>query len=132
MIAWWQPLVGVFAGWLLGQGTEVVRQKCRARKNKTGISTELRDIHSSVKIIIAHTEENLKTLQIDKGVDLPAHHISNQIFKTHFSDTSLEFGERERLILVRVHDAVDDINAIFSTIRLIDVYLGTKESINDN
>jgi hypothetical protein len=132
MGTWWQPLVGVFAGWLLAQGTEIVRQKSRARKTKRGISAELRDIHSSVKVIISDTEAFMKTLQTDKGIDLPAQPIINQIFKTHFSTTSLEFGERERLLIVRIHDTVDIINAIFSTIRLGDVYLGTTESIAHN
>ena len=126
MIAWWQPLLGVVAGWLLSQGTEVIRQKRRARKNRTAISAELRDIHSSTKLIIDETVEFIKTLQITKGVDLPTHNIVNQVFKTTFSDTLLEFTERERLILVRVHDAVDRINSMFSTIRLSDVYLGTE------
>ena len=131
MIAWWQPLLGVVAGWLLSQGTEVIRQRRRARKNKTAISAELRDINSSTKLIINETVEFIKTPQITKGVDIPTHNIVNQVFKTTFSDTLLELTERERLILARVHDAVDRINSMFSTIRLSDVYLGTEDSINE-
>ncbi len=132
MTAWWQPLVGVVAGWLLGQGTEVIRQKRRARKNKKAISAELRDIHSYATLIINDTVEFMKTLKITKGVDLPTHNIINQVFKTTLSATLLYFTERERLLIVRVHDAVDRINAFFSPLRLGDVYLGTGDSITEN
>ena len=105
---WWQPLVGVILGWMLGQGGELWRQHYRARRYQNEIYVELRDVHSVVKTRAALIKHILAKF-IDQGVlDEYPQDISYFIFKSRFPEVSMRFTESERLALVNIYGSVPE------------------------
>jgi hypothetical protein len=133
MADWWQPLVGVTVGWILGQSTEWWRQKRRARQYRAAIYAELRDVHSTIKTRIEILKEVLSTYISKQTVKSFIADVDCRIFQAHFSELSLEFTESERLALVSIYKLVEHLNFNFSLIRSNwDIQSGIVESDAEN
>jgi hypothetical protein len=117
MADWWQPLVGVGLGWVLGQSSDWWRQRRRARQYRRAIYVELRDVHSTLKTRILILKVMLQKCLDEGSIEDYPSDIVYPIFKAHFSEVSLQFSESERLGLVHIYSLIDALNANFSLIR---------------
>ena len=85
MSNWWQPLIGVVVGWVLGQSTELWSQRRRARRYRQAIYVELMDVHSAVKTRINAMREMLKEFLMHRTMSNILADIRYTIFKAHFA-----------------------------------------------
>jgi hypothetical protein len=103
MKGWWQPLVGVGVGWILGLSTEWWRQNRRAQRYREAIYIELRDVHSTVKTRIEIMKQMLTSYITEGNIKSFIADIKYYIFQSHFAEISLRFTESERLALVHIY-----------------------------
>jgi hypothetical protein len=133
MSNWWQPLIGVVVGWVLGQSTEWWNRRRRARRYKQAIYVELMDVHSAVKIRISAMREMLKEFLMHRTMSNVLANIPYTIFKSHFVEISLQFTESERLALSHIYVLIDSLNFNFSIIRdNWDIISGNKKRNDEN
>lgn len=103
-------LISVVVGWLLAQGTALVKDWWAARKLRAGLLTELQDIQDQLqRVVLIHTRQ----LQIFalKGMEpsaaLP---VQNMFFKQYFKEAFSHLNREQRISYQLIHSALENLN----------------------
>lgn len=124
-------ILSIALGWLLAQGTELIKTFLRERKIKKALFIELTDIRDDIG--------NLKTYyfnllaeygcgRVAGGKPVP---LSNRIFKNHFDEIAIKLNQTQRRAYEIVHAFIDTINAETDVTReLKDEYVNQPNQLN--
>ncbi|MDG3088469.1 hypothetical protein P7F88_21350 [Vibrio hannami] len=109
-------LVSVCLGWLLSQGTELVKSRRKVARIKKAILAELCDIKKYSDIAIEQCCEFRDSLGSNKyGVIVPQP-IKSVIFDEHYVSVYADFSSEERFALGIVYGHVENFNSILPKI----------------
>ena len=103
-------LISVVVGWVLAQGTSIMKDLLNTRKLKAGLLNELQDIEDQLqRVVMIHGRQ----LQIfgKKGMEpsasLPIH---NMFFKQYYKDVFSQLNREQRLSYQLIHATLDNLN----------------------
>ncbi|HCH2593799.1 TPA: hypothetical protein NKS49_004682 [Vibrio parahaemolyticus] len=109
-------LVSVCLGWLLSQGTELVKSRRKVARVKKAILAELCDIKKYSDIAIDQCCEFRDSLGSKKyGVIVPQP-IKSVVFDTHYVSVYADFSTEERFALGLIYGHVENFNSILPQI----------------
>jgi hypothetical protein len=103
-------LVSIGLGWLLAQGTTLVKDWLNIRRLKNGLLIELEDIRAQLERMQLQNKRNLHFYALN-GVpnegSLPIH---NLFFRQHFKDVFGKLNHVQRLSYQLIHSFLDALN----------------------
>jgi hypothetical protein len=103
-------LISVGTGWLLAQGTALIKDWWTARKLKSGLLNELEDIKEQICRIALIYERKIQ-IHSHKGIEPSvAIEIHNFFFKQYYKDVFSRLNRPQRLSYQLIHGSLDSIN----------------------
>lgn len=103
-------LVSVALGWLLAQGTALVKDWWAARKLRAGLLTELEDIDAQLQRVVVIHSRHLQ-IYANKGMEpsvpLP---VPNMFFRQYFKEAFSHLNREQRLSYQLIHGTLETLN----------------------
>ena len=103
-------LISVAVGWLLAQGTALIKDWWAARKLRSGLLTELEDIQDQLQRVVMIHARQLQIFAL-KGMEptaaLPVH---NMFFRQYFKEAFSHLNRSQRISYQLIHASLESLN----------------------
>lgn len=103
-------LVSVAFGWLLGQGTTLLRDWWAARKLRAALLTELEDIQDQLQRVITIHSRQLQIFGLQGMEPSAALPIHNMFFRQYFKEAFAHLNRAQRISYQLIHATLEDLN----------------------
>lgn len=114
-------IASVFSGWLLAQVTSLVKDWAKARKIKTLLLEELRDIDRETERVMTSCARDLQIYGA-KGVgNSYCVGVSNYIFLNYYKDALLFLNQNQRISYQLIHSLIRGLNEGLENIRSLTI-----------
>lgn len=103
-------LASIAIGWLLAQGTTLVKDWLNVKRLKNGLLIELEDIRAQLERMQLHNKRNLQFYAL-KGVPSEGFlSIHNLFFRQYFKDVFGKLNREQRISYQLIHSLLDSLN----------------------
>lgn len=103
-------LISVALGWLLAQGTALIKDWWAARKLKTGLLTELEDIQDQLQRVVLIHSRQLQIFAHKRIEPIAALPVQNMFFKQYFKDAFSYLNRKQRISYQLIHASLESLN----------------------
>lgn len=103
-------LISVAMGWLLAQGTALLKDWWAARKLRAGLLTELEDIQDQLQRVVMIHSRQLQIFALKGMEPTAALPVPNMFFKQYFKEAFSHLNRCQRISYQLIHASLESLN----------------------